>query len=147
MSRMRVPMVSLYEETVEFLQSMCTCVAVQLNDRPVLVAHFIPRLSTITDNWHVAETVSREISLSRKSYFALMPHRKVDFSHSQAAFDLLCPFVSLLPLPGELRRAKLVMMPQQASVFHQPVLSSDGSHLDNNRAIHFSSSLDRKLYL
>lgn len=29
-------------------------------------------------------------------------HRKVDFSHSKAAFDLLCPFVSLLLLPGEL---------------------------------------------
>lgn len=51
-----------------------------------------------------------------------MPHRKVDFSHSRTAFDLLCPFVSSLLLPGELRRAKLVMMPQQAGVFHQPVL-------------------------
>lgn len=48
-----------------------------------------------------------------------MPHRKVDFSHSQAAFDLLCPFVSLLLLPRELRWAKPVMMPQQASIFHQ----------------------------
>lgn len=88
----------------------------------MLVSHFIPWLSTITDNWHVGETVSREISLSRKSCFALMPHRKVDFSHSQATFDLLCPFVSLLLLPGELRWAKLVMMPQQANVFHQTVL-------------------------
>lgn len=88
---------------MEFLQCMCTCMAAQLNDRPTLVAHFIPWLSAVTDNWHVAETVSRQISLSRKSHFALMPHRKVDFSHSQAAFDLLCPFVSLLPLPGELR--------------------------------------------
>lgn len=88
----------------------------------MLVSHFIPWLSTITDNWHVGETVSREICFSRKSYFALMPHRKVDFTHSQAAFDLLCPFVSLLLLPGELRWAKLVMMPQQASVFHQTVL-------------------------
>lgn len=51
----------------------------------------------------VEEKVSREISPCRKSHFASMLHRKVDFSHSQAAFDLLCPFVSLLLLPGELR--------------------------------------------
>lgn len=38
---------------------------------------FVPWLSTITVI--VGETVSREISQSRKSYFALMLHRKVDF--------------------------------------------------------------------
>lgn len=35
-----------------------------------------------------------------------------------------------------------MMMPQQTSVFHQPVLPDDESHLDNNRVVHFSSSLD-----
>lgn len=81
--------------------NVCTSMAEYLIDRPMLVPHFVTWLSTITVI--VGETVSREISLSRKSYFALMLHRKVDFSHSQAAFDLLCPFVSLLLLPGELR--------------------------------------------
>lgn len=60
-----------------------------------------------------------------------MLHRKVDFKHSQAVFEVLCRFVSLPLLPRELRSAKLAMMPQQASVFHQPVLLNDGIHLDN----------------
>lgn len=95
----------------------------------------------------MGETVSMEISLGRKSYFALIPLRKVDFSRGQAAFDLLCPLISSPPLPGELRWAKLVMMPQQASVFHHPVLPSDASHLDNNRVTHCGGGLNLKLYI
>lgn len=138
--------INSYMKSVRGIAAMYLC-GEDLTYRPAVVSHFTPRLSTIIDNWHEGETVSREISLRRKSHFALMPLRKVDFSHSRAPFDLLWPFVSLRFLPGELRWAKLVMMPQQASIFHHAVLPSDWSHLDNNRLIHCSSSLDWKLYI
>lgn len=98
--------------------------------------------------YHTAITVtveeSRDVSFSKKSYFVVMLHRKVNFKHNQAVFEVLCRFVSLPLLPRELRSAKLAMMPQQASVFHQPVLLNDGIHLDNDGVIHLSSSVKLK---